>query len=508
MEHRTRIDLAGAGERRLGPLLMRPQLRALVREDGSEEVIEPRVMQVLVALAEAEGGVVSRDALIARCWDGRVVGEDAINRVISRLRRSVQRAGGGLRIETVNKVGYRLIVEDARTRSARDFRLGRRALLIAGATLGAGGGIAALWLGRGQHAAPAAADPFIAQGLAALREGGIGSNNRAIANLRHVTDLAPGYADGWGLLACAYAAAFASRPSQSRAAIQAQMRDAIARAEKLDSGNGLARAAAAMVLPRPGNERTIEQALRAGIAGHPDNDLLLTALATLMLGVGRCHEAATLLDRALVSAPPGPGTLYIRVQALWAAGRRADADRAIDEAYALYPIDLAVWFTRFYFYLYTGRAAAAVAQGMNRAGRPRGLPDYNFDVVIAAARAMISGRAADIDAAVAANLEAAHQGAGYAENAMQIAAAFGRLDTAFAIADAYYFARGFSTGELRFRGNLGSYTPQNDRRTCYLFMPSTRAMRGDSRFARLTAELGLTRYWAQAGVQPDDPAAR
>ena len=45
-------------------------------------------MQVLVALAAADGAIVGRDDLTRRCWEGRVVGEDAINRVISRLRRS------------------------------------------------------------------------------------------------------------------------------------------------------------------------------------------------------------------------------------------------------------------------------------------------------------------------------------------------------------------------------------------------------------------------------------
>ena len=44
-------------------------------------------MQVLVALHRAFPNVVSRDDLIASCWEGRVVGDDAINRAIGRLRR-------------------------------------------------------------------------------------------------------------------------------------------------------------------------------------------------------------------------------------------------------------------------------------------------------------------------------------------------------------------------------------------------------------------------------------
>jgi Tol biopolymer transport system component len=64
-------------------------------------------MQVLVALAQARDAVVSRDDLIARCWEGRIVGEDAINRAIGRLRR-LSEATGSFTIETIARVGYRL----------------------------------------------------------------------------------------------------------------------------------------------------------------------------------------------------------------------------------------------------------------------------------------------------------------------------------------------------------------------------------------------------------------
>lgn len=66
-------------------------------------------MQLLVALHRAGGAVVSKDDLLQSCWEGRVVGEDAINRVVSRLRGVAKEAGGQFRIETITKVGYRLI---------------------------------------------------------------------------------------------------------------------------------------------------------------------------------------------------------------------------------------------------------------------------------------------------------------------------------------------------------------------------------------------------------------
>src|SRR3546814_9388050 len=72
-------------------------------------------MQVLRALAEARSGIVRREDLTERCWEGRIVGEDAINRVLSRLRRVAEGIGeDSFRIESITKVGYRLVELDDR----------------------------------------------------------------------------------------------------------------------------------------------------------------------------------------------------------------------------------------------------------------------------------------------------------------------------------------------------------------------------------------------------------
>ena len=107
------ISLAEEPAFSLGDLTVRPALRQVVCADGSEHILEPRVMQVLVALAKAQAGIVSRDKLIEQCWEGRIVGEDAINRVIGRLRQFAQAGtAGAFRIDTVPRVGYRLLVRD------------------------------------------------------------------------------------------------------------------------------------------------------------------------------------------------------------------------------------------------------------------------------------------------------------------------------------------------------------------------------------------------------------
>jgi TolB-like protein/DNA-binding winged helix-turn-helix (wHTH) protein len=94
----------------LDDLEIRPSASEAIR-GGKAQHVEPRVMQVLVALARAAGSVVSREELIRRCWDGRVVGEDAINRCMSRLRALADRGDGtrSFHVETIARVGYRLL---------------------------------------------------------------------------------------------------------------------------------------------------------------------------------------------------------------------------------------------------------------------------------------------------------------------------------------------------------------------------------------------------------------
>lgn len=100
------IDLASEPDFAVGIATVQPALR-LFTTNGSPETIEPRVMQVLVSLARQAGQVVSRDELVATCWSGRIVGEDAIQRAIGKLRR-LGGASGAFAIETVARVGYRL----------------------------------------------------------------------------------------------------------------------------------------------------------------------------------------------------------------------------------------------------------------------------------------------------------------------------------------------------------------------------------------------------------------
>ncbi len=97
----------------VGPLTIEPALRRISDGTGRSRKIEPLVMQVLLALVSADGATLSRDDLITACWEGRIVSDDAVNRVMSRLRRIfADLAGEAVMLETVAKVGYRLVVDE------------------------------------------------------------------------------------------------------------------------------------------------------------------------------------------------------------------------------------------------------------------------------------------------------------------------------------------------------------------------------------------------------------
>lgn len=139
------MNLAREPGFRLGNLEVRPSTRELIHPGGRES-LEPRVMSVLIRLARANGEVVTRDDLSADCWDGRIVSDDAINRVLSRIRKLSDLTGGrDFTLETITKVGYRLVAAQAAeagiapapppSSAPAPARPDRRWLLVAVATL-------------------------------------------------------------------------------------------------------------------------------------------------------------------------------------------------------------------------------------------------------------------------------------------------------------------------------------------------------------------------------------
>ena len=74
--------------------------------------MEPKVMDLLQALIDNAGEVVSRQALLDKVWAENFGGDESLSRAVSLLRRAFGEVRGGNQyIETVPKRGYRLVAK-------------------------------------------------------------------------------------------------------------------------------------------------------------------------------------------------------------------------------------------------------------------------------------------------------------------------------------------------------------------------------------------------------------
>ena len=122
---RERIDLATEREMELGGMRVSPADCA-VTMNGERRDVQPRVMQVLVALAKDRPHVVSREKLVQLCWEGRIVGDDSVNRCVLALRNLAREfTPPPFAIETVPRVGHSLL-ENGKSRRPEAQAWGRR----------------------------------------------------------------------------------------------------------------------------------------------------------------------------------------------------------------------------------------------------------------------------------------------------------------------------------------------------------------------------------------------
>ena len=499
------IVLAHEEPFRIGAAEVRPATREILL-NGAAGVVEPRVMQMLVALHRANGKVVSKDDLTGLCWDGRVVGEDAINRVVSRLRHdAVEKAGGAFRVETITKVGYRLVEADGTPNNvARAEPVDRRrALAIGGAALGVAGGSAVAWQLFQPEQLPPEAQRFYDQGWTALREGTVDQYANAVAKFRMAADLAPDHAVPWGGLALAYQKQAESAPSGQHELLKARGIAAARRALAIDPTNGDAIASSVFIIPHYRNWIAYDRACREALARAPRHPAINIAMSFLLGNVGRNRASLPFVERALDAEPMVPGFHMSRATTLWDIGRFEEAESAMDRAFRLWPRHYAIWFSRFNHLTYSGRAQEALAMVADTANRPVGIPEWNFEASELVARALANPGSATLDRATSTMLELAKRGVGFAQNAIVFTAATNQVDTAFSLIDAFYFNRGFALGEQRYSKEQAMYSAQRARNTYFLFMARMANLRRDPRFAPLLEELGLEQYWKSTGSLPD-----
>lgn len=502
-------SLAHRDDFRVGDTLVRPSLR-LFQGSGARAIAEPRVMRVMLALADAGGAVLSREDLIRICWDDVIVGDEAINRAIFELRRIGRTVGGGFEVETIARVGYRLLGHI----SPADGSLGGADLTKPPAGLSTsrrgviGGAVAALSVaGLASFSLLPRADPRAAalrlRGEQALRDEMPDSDEQGVGFLREAVALEPQNAAGWGLLALALRnVSEHAAPGKWSEALQASER-ATARAIAIDPKEANALAAQATIRPEYGDWYAAEDRIRAVLKVVPDHPYSLASLGYLLESVGRSRESAIVTARAAELEPLSPVYQYRLAYKHWILGRVTEADQVIDRAVQLWPRHPGIFFARLLIYVWTGRNQPALDMLNDHDAVKAAMPPQAAKIWRLSIDALQSGRPGETARARDAQLAAATRNPQFAVIAVQILSLLGFIDDAFAVAEGYLLRRGALIGSLRLSQDQLVVNDQQRRKTLMLFNPCTAAMRADGRFWRMVKEMGLSAYWKRRAILPD-----
>ncbi len=508
------IDLALEPDLEIGSMRVSPSTREIFA-GAARNVLEPRVMMVLVQLAHQPGHTVSRDQLIQGSWDGLSVSDDAINRVIGRLRKLAAETGA-FTIETITKVGYRLIPSGSEPGSgvatAKDDagkrgipRLAIAAVFIIALALGCTAGFRAFRQPPAQSAtAPDTPDPvtrdLIDNGRRAILEHIPQQQEQGMALLREAVMRAPESGDAWGALSLGYVQSLFRVPYNEQPQVELQAEAAAARALELKPGEPLALVARALLPPVFGNwlerEKAEVDALNAAGANLADD-----YRSSFLLFTGRPKAA---LPIAQQSIRRDPSIIYPHVNellALWQLGRIDEANRSTEDAVRLFPGNYLAWFHRYFFLLYSGQMKAARAMIEDKPNLPRDIPASEYGVMERMLAAMEDPDGPAGDAIIAEYDRLVAQGRGYLENAIRVAAGIGRKDDAFRYMSLYYLAPLDELPKERFPGQR-NYGRAAERMTTLLFMPPVDKLHDDPRFLLLLKRIGMVDYWRESGTRP------
>ena len=83
--------------------------RCVLRRGEDEVRPAPKVWDLLMALARRDGDLATKDELIEEVWGGRIFGDEPIQQAVKLLRKDLGDAKPFTYVETIPKVGYRLM---------------------------------------------------------------------------------------------------------------------------------------------------------------------------------------------------------------------------------------------------------------------------------------------------------------------------------------------------------------------------------------------------------------
>lgn len=498
------VDLAHEPRFRLGSLCVDPATRQ-IDIGGHSLTLEPRVMRVLVALAQAGGAIVTRDELTRRCWDGRIVGEDAINRTLSRIRAVFAEANdSALRIETITKVGYRLLVGSSRVvgsahpERTRLFDPSRRKLIAGGALAAAGFGILGWRQAARGYRPTTEALTLYRMGVSARSLGLVATSEQATSYFRQAVRADPEYADAWGALSRQLTNGLGGASERAIASATEQARSAARRALALDPGQVDALGTMVLTQPRYRHWGQFEGSLRRFLRKYPDHRPAKIELASLYCDVARWDEAVTILQQVRAAWPLVPGPSGLLCQALWSAERAEEAEIESVAATERWPRFHGTWFARMILLTYGGNPDRAVAFAANLELRPTGTgAEGVIGTRVAAAKALVSRIPAEIAEVRSTLIASAEATVLNAPPAVRFLGAIGDKESMFELIDAYFRRRGrYASDAMKPIGLLAPLLTE------WLFHPTSRLLWRDPRFAALTRDIGLDAYWQAASFKP------
>jgi len=489
------IQLAEEPDFLIGTLCVRPS-RGEIEAGSRVTRLEPRLMQVLVALVEGNGETVSREELIARCWGGVVVSPDALNRAISLLRKLLESNEAAAELKTLPRIGYRLI-KGGRQSPAQTTTQN------AGArhpTQSTSSDDEAPYVSRNADIDPMVRD-LLARAVVGLEQPSREPLEQSLAYLKQAVVRAPNFAPGWAALAEAQRLLMLYLPAAMQGPARAESSRSVDKAIALDPTLGQVYATLANLIPKFNNWSEVEALIHKGLAVSPDSTVLIHAQAQFLLAVGRTAEAIERLAALRAINALSPSITIELASALLDAGRADEAIHTIDEAYELWPAVVLVWSECVRLHLVAGNYSRAQAL-LDAPPPPVGPDDPNLARRRLHLIARRDRRPADLAAACKNFLDFSRIGIAPATVSIHALTTLDLPEVAIAIADEI-FRPDPALARAPGVNMIGTYPLAGQPDTTVMFRRDTANLRSLAGFEIVLDRIGLNKYWRQSGSQPD-----
>ena len=474
MPPRHVIRLADVADFAVGRITVRPSRGELARGDAVERV-EPRLMQVLVALAQANGATVSRQELIARCWGGLAMSPDVVNRVISLLRQLLIRIDAGSHLETLPRIGYRLDVAASLPPT--------------------------LLVQQDSRTPATLVEDLYMRACAGLEQPSREPIEQAQAYLTQAVALAPEFAQGWAALAEAQRMLMLYLPAPMQEVARADARGSAERALALDATLGDAFGTKANLIPRFERWAEVETLFLQGLAVAPDSPGLLHLHAQFLLSVGYTAKGVQQLTLLRERDPLSARVVTELAAAQFDLGCITQALDTISQAYALWPGIMLVWSECVRLHVVAGdyRRAQALLDAPPSIVAPA---DPNLARRRLHLIARRDRRPSDLAAACKNFLDFARIGIAPATVAVHALTTLDQPDAALGVADEI-FQHNSPQAQAPGVNMMATYTLGGQPDSIVLFRRDTANLRHLPRFKQILERIGLEAYWRESGSQPD-----